>query len=101
MEDMKILSKILKEVRVDLLDKKMDIYEIASIIYTTEKFYEEDDFIHSYEVLQNESVSFKLIDEYNPYDNVDYWINIEFEIIEKNEESPHLSKVKIIDISWI
>lgn len=95
---MKVLSKTLKEVKADLLYKKMNIYELANIIYATGKFYEEGDFIYSYEVLQNKSVSFKLIDD---NDNIDYWINIEFEIIEKNEESPQLSEIKIINISWI
>ena len=96
---MKNISKILKEVKADLLYKKMNIYELANIIYATDNFYDENDFIYSYEVLQNKSVSFKLIDEYN--DNIDYWINIDFEIIEKNEGNPQLSEVKIINISWI
>lgn len=95
---MKNISKILKEIKSDLLDKKMNIYELANIIYATDNFYEEGDFIYSYEVLQNKSASFKLIDD---SDNIDYWIDIEFEIIEKNEESPELSEVKIINVSWI
>lgn len=95
---MKVLSKTLKEVKADLLYKKMNIYELANIIYATGKFYKEDDFLYSYEVLQNKSISFKLVYD---SDNIDYWININFEIIEKNEECPELSEVKIINISWI